>query len=124
MESAPRSQDPAAAPEWAAGFPGAVTVCDPQGIVLYLNEKSAESYAASGGLALIGKNLLDCHPEPARTRLQAMLDTQQSNVYTIEKNGVKKLIVQTPLYQGGVFTGYAELNLEIPAGELPHYIRD
>jgi hypothetical protein len=50
-----------------------------------------------------------------------MLEKRQ-NIYTIEKNGVKKLIYQTPWYQDGQYAGFIELSLEIPF-EMPHFIR-
>jgi hypothetical protein len=34
---------------WVENFPGAVTVCDPNGIVLELNDKAAQSFAVDGG---------------------------------------------------------------------------
>jgi PAS domain-containing protein len=107
---------------WAAEFPGAITVCDTQGVILDMNEKAIQGYAASGGRALIGRNALDCHPEPARAKLQNMLAEGRTNVYTIEKKGVKKLIYQAPWYREGTLAGFVELSLEIPA-ELPHFIR-
>ena len=107
---------------WVTNFPGAVIVCDPNGIVLELNEKAALNYAADGGLALIGTNLLDCHPAEARGKLEAMLAEKRLNVYSIEKNGLKKLIYQTPWYQDGQYAGFIEMSLEIPF-EMPHFIR-
>ncbi len=108
---------------WVKGFPGAVTVCDAQGILLEMNDKAAESFEADGGRALIGKNILDCHPEPAKSQLRRMLEERQPNIYTIEKNGIKKLIYQSPYYEGGQFGGFIELSLEIPF-EMPHFVRD
>lgn len=108
--------------EWIKEFPGAITVCDPQGIILEMNERSAEVFKEDGGTALIGSNLFDCHPEPARSKLKALMERQERNVYTIEKKGVKKLIYQTPWYREGEYAGFVELSLEIPT-ELPHFIR-
>jgi transcriptional regulator with PAS, ATPase and Fis domain len=107
---------------WVREFPGAVTVCDPQGLILEMNDRSAQVFAADGGRELIGRNLLDCHPEPSRSRLAELLRTRQSNVYTVEKNGVKKLIHQSPWYRAGEFAGMVELSLEIPF-EMPHFVR-
>jgi transcriptional regulator with PAS, ATPase and Fis domain len=107
---------------WVKEFPGSITVCDRDGIVLAMNDRSLQAYQADGGEKLIGTNMLDCHPEPARAKLQHLMDTQTANVYTIEKNGVKKLIYQTPWHQDGQYAGFVELALEIPA-QMPHFIR-
>ncbi len=108
--------------EWVREFPGAVTVCDRDGVVLEMNERSVASFADDGGAALIGTNVLDCHPEPARGKLAALLASGQANVYTIEKDGVKKLIYQAPWYRDRAYAGFVELSLEIPA-DLPHFVR-
>ncbi|MCJ7723783.1 MAG: hypothetical protein MUP03_06590 [Anaerolineales bacterium] len=108
--------------DWVKEFPGDITVCDPRGIILEMNEKAARSLEVEGGRKLIGSNLLDCHPEPARSKLEGMLAACQTNIYTIEKKGIKKLIYQTPWYQNGVYAGFLELSLEIPF-DMPHFIR-
>lgn len=110
-------------PAWAEEFPAAVTVCDSDGVILAMNAKSADTFQKSGGKALIGSNLLDCHPEPARTKLRELLASGKKNVYTIEKNGVKKLIYQSPWYMDGQYRGFVELALELP-GVVPHFVRD
>ncbi len=107
---------------WVKGFPGAITVCNREGIILEMNDKAALVFEQDGGKKLIGSNLLDCHPEPARSKLQQMMETQQANVYTIEKKGQKKLIYQTPWYQDGLYCGFVELSLEIPF-DLSHFVR-
>jgi len=107
---------------WIKGFPGAITVCDTAGIILEMNVKSEEMFQEDGGRKLIGANVLDCHPKAARAKLEKMMETQQANVYTIEKKGVKKLIYQAPWYQDGQYAGFIELALEIPF-EMPHFVR-
>lgn len=108
--------------EWVESFPGAVTVCDREGIIIELNDRAVRAFAKDGGRGLIGQNVLDCHPEPARTKLREMMADQKPNVYTTEKNGVKKLIYQTPWYAGGEYAGFVEISLEIPF-EMPHFVR-
>jgi hypothetical protein len=108
--------------EWVQAFPGAVTVCDRRGIILEMNDRSIAGFADEGGAALIGTNALDCHPEPSRTKLDALLAAGKANVYTIEKNGVKKLIYQAPWYRDGEYAGFVELSLVVPF-ELPHFVR-
>lgn len=108
--------------EWIEEFPAAITVCDPNGILLEMNDKAAMSYEADGGRALIGKNMLECHPDPARGKTERLLAAHAKNVYTIEKNGLRKLIFQSPWYKKGEYAGFVELSLEIP-GDIPHFVR-
>lgn len=96
----------------------AVTVCDKDGKILQMNDKSQKTNHGN----LVGQNVYDCHPEPARTKLAELMKNQSTNAYTIEKEGVKKLIYQTPWYENGIFMGLVEFSLEIPF-EMPHYIR-
>jgi transcriptional regulator with PAS, ATPase and Fis domain len=117
--SAPTAQDSFA---WLDGIAVAATVCDRQGVCLYLNEQAAKVFAKSGGRALVGKNLMDCHDEPARSRFAAQLASPSPNTYTIEKNGVRKLIHQIPWFAQDAFAGVVELSFEL-ASELPHFVR-
>jgi PAS domain-containing protein len=107
---------------WIKSFPAAITVCDIDGIILEMNDKAIDSFQEEGGEQLIGTNLLDCHPEPARSQLEEMLSAQRQNTYTIEKRGVKKLIYQSPWYDEGKYSGFVEITLPIPF-VMPHFIR-
>lgn len=102
-------------------IPYSVTICDKDGKILEMNDKSISTFCKDGQ-SLVGNNLLDCHPEPARTKLLGLLENHDVNAYTIEKNGVKKLIYQAPWFEEGEFKGYVELSMEIPF-EMPHYVR-
>jgi transcriptional regulator with PAS, ATPase and Fis domain len=108
--------------DWVKEFPAAITVCDEDGILLEMNDKAVKSYEEEGGRKLIGSNVLACHPESARIKTEGLLADRQKNVYTIEKNGVKKLIYQSPWYRNDQYAGFVELALETPF-ELPHFIR-
>ncbi len=108
---------------WVDGFPGAITVCGMDGIILEMNAKAKESFAKYGGGALVGRSLMDCHPQAARERIKGMLKTGESNIYTIEKKGVRKLIYQAPWFLDGKRAGLVELSLEIPK-EMRHFNRD
>ena len=88
-----------------------------------MNNKSNATFEKYGGAgSLIGSNVLDCHPEPARSMLARMLTDETTNAYTIEKNGIKKLIYQTPWLENGEYMGYVELSLVIPK-EMKHFVR-
>lgn len=107
---------------WIKEFPGAITVCGTNGIIIEMNDKSCKTFEKDGGAELIGKNLLDCHPEPAKSELKEMLKTGNPNIYTIQKDGKKKLIYQAPWYEYGKYKGFVELSLEIP-DEMRNFIR-
>ena len=107
---------------WIKEFPVAVTITDKNGTILEMNDKACLTFEKDGGRALVGRNILDCHPEPSRTQVEGMLKSGEGNCYTIEKKGVKKLIFQSPWYEDGVYMGLAELAIEIPF-EMPHFVR-
>jgi transcriptional regulator with PAS, ATPase and Fis domain len=107
---------------WVREFPASITVCDRRGTILEMNDRSATTFARDGGRSLIGRSVLDCHPEPARGKLEKNLNEHLTNCYTIERNGVKKLVYQAPWYEGGECRGLVELIIELP-GEIPHHTR-
>ena len=108
--------------DWIQDACIAVTVCDAKGVIIEMNAKAAKTFKKRGGADLIGKNLLDCHPGPAKTKLKKLLKKPRANAYTIEKNGVKKLIYQLPWHKSGKFAGIVELSLELPE-KMPHFVR-
>jgi transcriptional regulator with PAS, ATPase and Fis domain len=108
---------------WFKELPLAITICDAEGLLLDMNDAAAEVFKEDGGRALIGSNVLDCHPAAARRKLEVMMARHEKNVYTIEKNGKKKLIYQPPWYKDGQYAGFVELSMEIPF-EMPHFLRD
>lgn len=109
--------------DWIKQFPAAIIVCDCNGVILDINDKAARMYETYGGYALIGKNLLDCHHEPARSKVEKQLAACEKNIYTIEKDGVKKLIYQSPWFKDGSYAGLVEISLEIPF-EMEHFVRN
>jgi len=108
--------------EWIKEFPAAITVCDKAGIITEMNDKAIATFAADGGAELIGKNLYDYHPEHCNVIIRRMLDTGQPHSYTIEKNGIKKLIHQQPWFKDGEVAGLVEISIALPA-DMPHYVR-
>ena len=108
---------------WVREFAGTITVCDPEGVILEMNEQAVQAYLDRGGAAIIGTNMLDCHPEPARTKTRELLDSRRTNMYTIEKGGQKRLVYQAPWSDGGRYRGFVELVVDIPAA-MPHFVRE
>ncbi len=109
--------------DWVKGVPAAVTVTDAEGTIVEMNARSTEVFAEDGGAALIGTDVLECHPEPARTRTALLYRERRPNHYTIRKKGQKKIIHQMPWYRDGVFAGFVEISIPIP-DDLPHFDRD
>ncbi len=111
------------ADNWTDQAEIAITVTDANGIITEMNPTSIATFASDGGAALIGSDVLACHPEPSRTTLASMYEARQPNHYTIQKNGQRKIIHQIPLLKEGVFRGYVEISIPIP-DHLPHFNRD
>lgn len=122
MTTMPETNAPDPVPTWLDGLPAAVTLTAADGTILAMNHSAAESFAEDGGLALIGRSVFDCHPEPARTRTIDLYRAMVPNHYTIRKNGQKKVIHQLPWRLDGVFAGFVEISIPIP-DELPHHER-
>ena len=108
---------------WVQEFGAAVTVCDAEGIILEMNDRSARMFTEQGGRALIGSNVLDCHPEPSRTKLLTLMDKRQASTYTTERRGRHKLIHQAPWFRAGEYAGFVEIVLPLPES-MPHFVRD
>jgi transcriptional regulator of acetoin/glycerol metabolism len=109
--------------EWIKEFPVAITVCDRDGLILEMNDAADAFFKKYGGRKLIGTNALDCHPEKAREKFESLMKSLETNVYSIEKLGVHRLIYQSPWYKDGHYAGFIELALPIPA-RIPHFIRE
>ena len=99
----------------------AITVCDKEGVIIYCNKKSKETFANYGDL--IGKSLKDCHNAASWEKICNILKTGKSNSYTIEKDGQKKIIHQAPWYENGKIKGLIEFSIIIPF-DMPHFIRE
>lgn len=97
---------------------GSVTVCDKEGIILYMNRKAVNTFGGK-----VGYNLFSCHPPKAKEKIKQLLATGETNAYTIEKKGIKKIIYQTPWYKDGKIAGLIEYSFPIPFN-MPHYVRE
>ena len=100
----------------------AVTICDRNFIVLYMNDRSAASFETQGGASLVGSNLVDCHKPASVAAMRKILESGQPNVYTISKQGRKKFIWQGVWKSGGAVAGLVELSMQIP-DSMPHFDR-
>lgn len=108
---------------WEDGFNGAITICNADNKIIYMNEKSIKQFSDDGGEKLIGTDIVDCHPEPSKSMLKDMINDKESNTYTITKKGTQKIIHQAPLIENGDYKGFIEISFEIPE-DMPHHNRD
>jgi len=108
---------------WADTIDAAVTVCDRDGVVLEMNERSKATFAKDGGGALVGKSLFECHGPASAATIRDLLAEGRTNAYTIEKGGARKLIYQTPWYDEGAVAGLVELSIVLPDA-MPHHVRE
>ncbi len=108
--------------EWTDEFPASIVLTDENGIVISMNRRACETFAGEGGASLVGHDVRECHGDRSRSMVEELFETRRTNVYTIEKNGARKLIFQCPWYRDGAFAGYVELGLPLPA-EMPHHER-
>ncbi|MGC8865085.1 MAG: PAS sensor protein [Bacteroidales bacterium] len=86
-----------------------------------MNEKAKKVFAKYGSLER--HSLFECHSEKSSEKIRQMLTTGESNVYTIEKNSIRKIIIQLPWKTGDKTEGIMELSMELPS-PLPHFIRE
>lgn len=107
---------------WADEVDYAVTIADRNCTIIYMNRRSRETFCKNGE-NLIGRNLMDCHPEHAKKIIRHLLEHGGSNVYSITKNGVNKLIFQSAWKIDGEIAGLVETSMVIPEG-LKHFDRD
>ncbi len=108
---------------WFKYFPGPITVTDENAIIIEMNEASAEMFKEEGGFALIGSSVIDCHPKSVQEKVRRIYDEKKPNVYSIQKDGKKKLIYQAPIFEDEKFAGVVEMCLPLPE-DVPHFNRD
>ena len=97
--------------DWVLEFDGAVTVCDENFIIVYMNAASIKDFEKYGGENLIGQSLLDCHNENSREMIKLQMKTGKPHTYIKDKeNGRKKIIHQTPWLENGKIKGLVEIS--------------
>jgi len=100
--------------EWFENLPCAVTVCDRNYTILYVNQATAEANAERGGKELVGRSLLDCHPPRARRLLRKVMDSGEPHIFTSERNGRKKMVYEAHWRRDGEVGGMIEVSFQLP----------
>jgi sensor histidine kinase regulating citrate/malate metabolism len=100
----------------------ALTICDANLVVLYMNDKSAGTFASQGGSSLVGSNLEACHKPESVAAMRRILASGEPNVYTVSKQGKRKLIWQGIWKSGDEIGGLMEISIPLP-DDIPHFDR-
>lgn len=108
-------------PNWIENLNIAITVCNTEANIIYMNAKSKATFAKYGE-NLLNESLYNCHGEASSEKIRQMLADGSENIYTIEKAGVKKIIVQMPWKNEADVDGLVELSIELPM-DMPHFVR-
>lgn len=82
-------------PDWAFRMNCTVTVADADCNIIYMSERSRDTFAHRGCAGLIGHNLIEYHNDNYKDTIRRLLADGGTNVYTIEKHGQRKMIHQT-----------------------------
>lgn len=87
------------------------------------NAAASRTWAERGGASLVGTDLPACHSPGSRDIILRLLAEGGSNVYTVEKAGVRKLVHQCAWRDlSGEVAGLVEVSLVLP-DDLPHRVR-
>jgi hypothetical protein len=100
----------------------AVTICDADLKLLYMNEKTASGYGGAKAAPKPGYDLSACHKPKSVAKMREILSSGAPNVYTITKKGMKKLIWQGPWKMEGKVAGLVEISIVLPPS-MPHFDR-
>ena len=107
---------------WIKELSAEIMVCDTKGVILDMNDEAAALFSQEGGTGLLGKNILDCHPEPSLSKLTGLMEGQESNAYYNTEGGEKRFFFQSPWFQDSVYSGFVEISFRAPEN-IPHFIR-
>jgi hypothetical protein len=108
---------------WVKELPAEIMVCDSAGSILEMNLCAEALFAGDGGSGLLGSNVLTCHPDPARRKLESMMDKQVANSYFNTENGTTRFFHQSPWYKDGLYAGFLEISFDVPEN-IPHFVRE
>ena len=115
-----REEADAVIPDWAREMDCAITVCDANADIIYMNDSSRRINSPEADI--IGHNLRQYHPPRAIEIIDRLLREGGYNAYTISKRGQRKMIYQAAWRRQGQIAGLVEISMVIPE-ELPHYVR-
>ena len=92
----------------------AVVLCDLSHTIVYMNPAAGARYAGRGGMALVGRSLLDCHDSKSNELIERVVswfrvDRTHNLVYTFHNEKENKDVYMVALRdEAGKLIGYYE----------------
>lgn len=92
----------------------AVVLCDLDHTIIYMNPAAGERYAKHGGMALVGRSLLDCHSPQSNDMIRRVTawfsESREHNlIYTFRNERENKDVYMVALRdESGELIGYYE----------------
>ena len=105
----------------------AVVLCDLEHTIVYMNPAAGERYAKYGGMALVGKTLLDCHTPHANEMIKKVAawfgESRSHNlIYTFRNEKENKDVYMVALRdEVGKLIGYYEKHEYRNRETMPFY---
>ena len=90
-----------------------IVICNLEHEIIYMNQAAINHYEKRGGGELIGKNLLECHNQESKEKIQQVIDWFSSDeahniVYTFHNDKQNKDVYMVALREEGELIGYYE----------------
>lgn len=90
-----------------------IVICNLEHEIIYMNQAAIDHYEKRGGGELIGKNLLECHNQESKEKIQQVIDWFSSDeahniVYTFHNDKQNKDVYMVALREEGELIGYYE----------------
>lgn len=108
--------------DWMKEIDAAITICDKNFNIVYMNDKSKKTFTS----VELGDSILFCHSQISINLMKELLEHGKTNTYTIEKTvenkPIKKLIHQTPWYKNRKIAGLIEFSIILP-NDIKHFVR-
>lgn len=92
----------------------AVVICNLEHEIIYMNPAAVQRYAKSGGSALVGKSLLDCHNAQSNEMIKKVMawfaeSSKHNRIYTFHNEKENKDVYMVALRdEDGTLIGYYE----------------
>lgn len=91
-----------------------MVICNLEHEIIYMNPAAAERYAKSGGAALVGKSLMDCHNAQSGAMIEKVMDwfsqgAEHNIIYTFRNEKENMDVYMVALRdEDGTLIGYYE----------------